>query len=107
MVGGGLTMEGIQQNYMVYQFMIDRIWSNRMINIDKWLDGREIEMIFIQGRNLCDISVPDEKWYNNRGMEDYRPHFLCTAIEQNWDHEEWKSFRKFHFKATETEGHRN
>ena len=36
MVGGGLTMEGIHQNYVIYQFMVDRMWSKQMIDIDPW-----------------------------------------------------------------------
>ena len=36
MVGAGLTMEGIFQNYIQYQFMIDRIWSSDSLEEQKW-----------------------------------------------------------------------
>ena len=36
MVGAGLAMEAINQNYIVYQFTIDRMWSNKMLIIPQW-----------------------------------------------------------------------
>ncbi|PAV59351.1 hypothetical protein WR25_21394 [Diploscapter pachys] len=39
MVGAGLAMEAINQNYIVYQFTIDRMWSNKMLIIPQWLDS--------------------------------------------------------------------
>ena len=36
MVGAGLTMEGIFQNYIQYQFMIDRIWSSDSLEEQQW-----------------------------------------------------------------------
>ncbi|CAI5441685.1 unnamed protein product [Caenorhabditis angaria] len=37
MIGGGLTMEAIDQNYIIYQFMIDRMWTDNIISINNWL----------------------------------------------------------------------
>ncbi|CAD6200162.1 unnamed protein product [Caenorhabditis auriculariae] len=38
MVGAGLSMEAIDQNYVVYQFAIDRFWSKNMISVPEWID---------------------------------------------------------------------
>ncbi|CAB3403904.1 unnamed protein product [Caenorhabditis bovis] len=37
MIGAGLTMEAIDQNYVIYQFMIDRMWSAELIPINQWI----------------------------------------------------------------------
>jgi alpha-N-acetylglucosaminidase len=35
--GVGLTMEGIEQNPVLYELMTDHIWRNEPINLDEWL----------------------------------------------------------------------
>lgn len=36
MYGTGLTMEGIYQNYIIYQFTIDRSWSQKELDPIEW-----------------------------------------------------------------------
>ncbi|GMT35430.1 hypothetical protein PFISCL1PPCAC_26727, partial [Pristionchus fissidentatus] len=38
-VGMGLTMEGINQNYVVYQYFIDLAWTNEELDPQKWIVG--------------------------------------------------------------------
>ncbi len=38
LMGMGLTMEGIDQNPVVYELMTDAMWTSNRIDIDKWLD---------------------------------------------------------------------
>lgn len=37
MVGLGLTMEGINTNPVVYEFLTDMIWRTEMYNLDQWI----------------------------------------------------------------------
>jgi alpha-N-acetylglucosaminidase len=37
MTGIGLTMEGIEQNPVLYELMLKNIWQNDVINVDEWL----------------------------------------------------------------------
>lgn len=39
MVGIGLTPEGIEQNPVMYELMMDNVWRKDPINLDKWLKG--------------------------------------------------------------------
>ncbi|GMR61428.1 hypothetical protein PMAYCL1PPCAC_31623, partial [Pristionchus mayeri] len=39
MVGMGLTMEGINQNYVVYQYMIDLAWTEEELKPLEWIVG--------------------------------------------------------------------
>lgn len=36
MIGTGLTMEGINQNYVVYDYMLEMGWRNETSNLDNW-----------------------------------------------------------------------
>ncbi len=37
MLGIGLVPEGIEQNPVVYSLMLDHVWDNQPIDLDKWL----------------------------------------------------------------------
>ncbi|CAJ0931935.1 unnamed protein product, partial [Mesorhabditis belari] len=37
LIGGGLVMEGIHQNYVLYQFAIDTFWSPNRLDVSEWL----------------------------------------------------------------------
>ena len=37
MVGVGITPEGINQNYVMYEFALERAWDQATVNIEKWL----------------------------------------------------------------------
>lgn len=37
MVGVGITPEGIFQNYVVYQFALEKAWNYKEINHKKWV----------------------------------------------------------------------
>lgn len=39
MVGLGLTPEGIEQNPVMYELMMDNVWRKDSINLDNWLKG--------------------------------------------------------------------
>ena len=36
MVGIGLTMEGINQNDVIYEFMNENLWRKQLRDVDKW-----------------------------------------------------------------------
>lgn len=38
MIGFGLTMEGINQNYIVYEFALERGWDQTTVDAEKWFD---------------------------------------------------------------------
>ncbi|MFD1630422.1 alpha-N-acetylglucosaminidase [Pseudopedobacter beijingensis] len=37
--GIGLTMEGIEQNPVIYELMLENVWTDKAINVEKWLKG--------------------------------------------------------------------
>lgn len=38
MVGVGLSPEGINQNYVMYEFALDRAWYQNSVNVSNWID---------------------------------------------------------------------
>lgn len=39
MVGVGTTPEGIHQNYVMYDFLLDRAWDQKSVSIPKWIES--------------------------------------------------------------------
>lgn len=39
MVGVGITPEGINQNYVMYEFALDRGWYQEKTNVSEWLQA--------------------------------------------------------------------
>jgi alpha-N-acetylglucosaminidase len=37
MIGVGLTPEGIEQNDVIYDFMMETIWYTSPVDLDKWV----------------------------------------------------------------------
>lgn len=42
LIGTGLTPEGINQNYIVYDFMTEVSWRNKSVNLDDWVERYSI-----------------------------------------------------------------
>lgn len=38
MIGVGVSPEGINQNYVIYEFALERGWDYRSVNISEWFD---------------------------------------------------------------------
>jgi len=38
MVGIGLTMEGIEQNPVMYELLTQQVWQDKSVDVDKWLE---------------------------------------------------------------------
>lgn len=38
MLGFGITPEGINQNYMMYEFALERGWDQTPVDTHKWMD---------------------------------------------------------------------
>lgn len=38
MVGVGITPEGINQNYVMYEFLLDRAWYQNSTDVPQWID---------------------------------------------------------------------
>lgn len=38
MIGVGITPEGINQNYVMYEFALERGWSQSLTNVSKWIE---------------------------------------------------------------------
>lgn len=56
LIGAGLTMEAIDQNYVVYQFMIDRMWSSEPLPLNTWIKS------YSESRYSADFKVSHKFW---------------------------------------------
>ncbi|XP_044735480.1 alpha-N-acetylglucosaminidase-like [Chrysoperla carnea] len=58
MIGAGLTPEGILQNYVVYDFMVDMFWRPNSVNLSEWFTeyiGRRYGQIEQHSNNAWQI----------------------------------------------------
>lgn len=39
MIGVGITPEGINQNYVMYDFLLDRAWDQTSVNVSGWIES--------------------------------------------------------------------
>lgn len=52
MVGVGITPEGINQNYVMYEFALDRAWYQNSTDIPKWIADYSVNRYGIEDSNL-------------------------------------------------------
>lgn len=52
MVGVGVTPEGINQNYVIYEFALDRAWYQESTNVTKWLNEYTINRYGFDNQNI-------------------------------------------------------
>jgi len=69
--GIGLTMEGIEQNPVIYELMMDHVWSREQINLHEWLPMYVRNRYGVENKDAVDAwtilrktvySVPQEKY---------------------------------------------
>lgn len=52
MVGVGITPEGINQNYVMYEFLLDRAWYQNSTDVPKWMDAYVLNRYGIEDVHL-------------------------------------------------------
>lgn len=52
MIGVGITPEGINQNYVMYEFALDRAWNQLPANISKWINEYTINRYGIDDHHI-------------------------------------------------------
>lgn len=52
MVGVGITPEGINQNYVMYEFALDRAWYPNVTDVPKWIAAYTSNRYGIEDNNL-------------------------------------------------------
>lgn len=57
LVGLGLTMEAIETNPVVYEMMMENVWSREPIKVDEWLKG------YARRRYGADNDYANKAWY--------------------------------------------
>ncbi len=57
MVGTGLTMEGIDQNYVVYDNMLEMGWRNEAPDLNKWYSYQPVPIGTLKSEFLSVFSI--------------------------------------------------
>ena len=52
MIGIGLTMEGINQNYVIYELMLENSWIKKPLNLTVWFAKYSIRRYNRKNRNV-------------------------------------------------------
>lgn len=52
MVGVGITPEGINQNYVIYEFALARAWYQNPTNVPKWINEYTFSRYGIQNEHI-------------------------------------------------------
>jgi alpha-N-acetylglucosaminidase len=77
MKGIGLTMEGIEQNPVLYELMMNNAWQDEVINVDEWLPKYIFNRYGVENKNVLNAwnvlrktvyTVPPDK-YKRDGSE--------------------------------------
>lgn len=51
MIGSGLTPEGINQNYVIYDLMMEMFWRKESVDLDDWFKSYSIRRYGIENEN--------------------------------------------------------
>jgi alpha-N-acetylglucosaminidase len=86
--GIGLTMEGIEQNPVLYELLTQHIWQNEVININKWLEFYTTNRYSVKDTNAIKAwEVLRLTAYNGKAIRDGaesiitgRPTFDSTTV---------------------------
>lgn len=75
MVGVGITPEGINQNYVLYEFALERAWDYNSVNLQEWFDQYAFSRYGV--RNSYIISAWNKLVVSTSGIQ-----FLSSSCEQ-------------------------
>ena len=86
MVGMGLTMEGIEQNPVVYELSTDAMWTNEPIDLNPWLHD------YCRDRYGCCPPAIDEAWrlltetlYGSSNNESLGSYTVTPSLDSTWE----------------------
>jgi alpha-N-acetylglucosaminidase len=88
MVGIGLTMEGIEQNPVMYELLTQQVWQNESVELNKWLEFYTTNRYGLLDSNLIKAwQVLRQTAYNGKTIRDGaesiitgRPTFDSTTV---------------------------
>ena len=88
MVGIGLTMEGIEQNPVMYELLTQQVWQNESVDLNKWLEFYTVNRYGLLDSNLMKAwAVLRRTAYNGTTIRDGaesiltgRPTFDSTTV---------------------------
>ncbi|MEO6521970.1 MAG: alpha-N-acetylglucosaminidase [Mucilaginibacter sp.] len=71
MEGIGLTMEGIEQNPVLYELMTQNVWQNKTIDVDKWLQTYILNRYGnVNAHTIKAWQILKQTVYNGKGIRD-------------------------------------
>lgn len=88
LAGIGLTMEAIEQNPVIYELMMQHVWQNSPVNLDKWLSDYSFNRYKIKNDSLVKAwQILRQTVYNGKLIRDGaesiitgRPTFDSTTV---------------------------
>jgi hypothetical protein len=80
MLGAGITPEGINQNYVMYEFALERSWDQTSVNIPKWINQYTLGRYGLQNDKIT--SAWDKLVVNLKNKLEYKPKvkYLLLAL---------------------------
>nr|WP_314897696.1 alpha-N-acetylglucosaminidase [uncultured Flavobacterium sp.] len=71
LVGIGLTMEAIEQNPVIYELMMENVWRNKPIELDKWLQRYALNRYSTDNKDINKAwEILKETVYNGKVIRD-------------------------------------
>ena len=88
LVGIGLTMEGIEQNPVLYELLTQQVWQDQSVDLNKWLEFYTVNRYGVLDSNLIKAwEVLRQTAYNGKTIRDGaesiitgRPTFDSTTV---------------------------
>lgn len=79
MIGIGLTPEGINQNYVIYDLMSETSWRKCEINLDQWFDYYARRRYGLENDNVLKAwKILKNSVYNFKGFQRIRGKYVVT-----------------------------
>jgi alpha-N-acetylglucosaminidase len=88
LIGIGLTMEGIEQNPVLYELLTEQVWQDKSVDLNKWLESYTLNRYGILDSNLIKAwEILRQTAYNGKTIRDGaesiitgRPTFDSTTV---------------------------
>ncbi|KAK9875682.1 hypothetical protein WA026_009478 [Henosepilachna vigintioctopunctata] len=89
MIGTGLTMEGINQNYVIYDLMTETAWRNEPANLGEWFTNYTIRRYGKRNDDVIDVWLFLQKTvYNLKTLRRMRGQYAVTRTP-SWSIKTW------------------
>jgi alpha-N-acetylglucosaminidase len=96
MSGIGLTPEGIEQNPVMYELMLEHVWNNKKINLDDWLKNYAERRYGAKNLHAENAWMIQKNTVYSSGISSFGPESIIVARPGFMNSRRWANPKKFY-----------